>query len=213
MSDTVTVRELDAADVTVLYCHYDRQTEPQGCFVSLSLETGRLWASYDPEIGGGIPASVYHQRTLQWPIPRLTAEAANRLLRELVPLAERVLGGAGIEWDGQNRVGELTCPARQAADEIGERCEELLQDAYADSDVITECSAGDWFVHVSREETRREWGITDDSPDADLAAAAAKADREALEIGEPGPVVLYGTESYFRGLREELREKAAHDGK
>jgi hypothetical protein len=28
MSDTVTVRELDTADVTALYCHYDLQTDP-----------------------------------------------------------------------------------------------------------------------------------------------------------------------------------------
>lgn len=208
MSDTVTIREIDPEDTTALYCRYDREQNAQGCFIALNLETGDFWADYDPEIGNGIPESVFHHRTLRWPVPCLTAKAALQLLRDLAPAAERVLAGADIEWNGSNHVGELTLPAQQAAGEIAERGERLLADAVADSDVIGECEAADWFSYAGRDEIAKEFGITAASADEDLDAATARADREALEISTPGPLVMYGTLEYFRDLRDYLRETA-----
>jgi hypothetical protein len=199
----VKVKFLDGGDVSVLYCHYLGQTEPQPCFIALDLEDGELWADYDANIGNGVPMAVFHGRTLRYPISHLTANAANDLLDEAAPLAQEIIDGASIEWDGENHVGVLAEGASRAHEDLIELCADRL---FEERDVITEMDAGDWWPDGS-ESAVRELGITVETTDEEIAGMAEKAEEEAL-YGQPsgGPVMLIGMDRYLTTLRDDLRE-------
>ena len=142
---TTTVQVHHVTGPTDLYCQYSGQYQRQAAFVALSLETGSLWADYDGEIGNAVPFDVWHRRVLRWYIPALRAEAANALLDEIAPLAQRVLDGASIEWNGHNMVGRLTTDADAAAIEIDHACSGGWSGDWSDEYVINVVDALDWF--------------------------------------------------------------------
>lgn len=120
-----------------LLCHYSSEHRPQPCVLWLDLEDGEMSARYNPEIGNGIPMSVHLGRTRWVEIPLLTTAAANALLEEVAPLAERILAGSRIEWDGNNNRGYLDEDADAALEELTERCDPAgLQ--WDDADLIVE---------------------------------------------------------------------------
>ena len=98
---------------------YARQNKPQRAYFELCEGDNEVIATYDAEIGGAIPFSVYHQRDLRFYFsPMLKMRTVNKLGRDLLPLFARVRAGQSVEWDGQNHIGRYTADAQQAMREI-----------------------------------------------------------------------------------------------
>ncbi len=200
----MTVKIISVKDDTELFCHYARQSEPQKCFIALDLEDGQLWADYNAEIGSAVPEAVWNGRTVRFPAPCMTANGMNRLMDEIAPLAERVLAGASIDWDGNNHVGKLDEDAQDASDEIEELCSETEP---APSETVTEWDACEVYDAV-----KDELGVTADSTDAELEALAEELEEEdSIDEGTGGPMVLNGTLEFLQSIRDNLREEAADE--
>jgi predicted transcriptional regulator len=123
---TVTIKKIKSNDE--LHCHFPGQYDRQQCYVELDCTNSILSASYNAEIGGAVPFSVYHGHDQRWDIPCLTADAANSLMEDILPLAERVVAGYESVWDGQNQVAEFDDDARAAIDEINGLCDGVEAD-------------------------------------------------------------------------------------
>ena len=78
----------------------------------------------DTRDGDGVPMDIWHHRRLCWTIGALTADAANALMTEVLPLAERVVAGYSPKWNGSNTVGELDDDAQDA--DASDLCAESL---------------------------------------------------------------------------------------
>jgi hypothetical protein len=103
-----------------LYKRYPGQQSPQSCYLILDPSHRKLCCDYDGEIGNAVPMDVYHGLRLRWHIPLLTGSAADRLMRDVAPLAARVCAGYTREWDGHNHVGCYTADAQEAITKIGD---------------------------------------------------------------------------------------------
>lgn len=80
---------------------------------------GHLTADWNAEIGNAIPSSVYHRHVLRFRVRNdLTCKRVNELLKQIAPLAERVVDGYTSEWDGSNMVGQFTDDADIACETI-----------------------------------------------------------------------------------------------
>lgn len=179
---TVQVRKLDESEPAQLYNRYQGQSEPQPCYVSLDLRDGELTASWNGEIGNAVPFTVWHGVVRRYTIPPLRADAANRLLEEIAPVAQAVLDGATVEWDGSNMVGQLTESASLAEEEI-ERLHIERAEA-RDYEIIQVWDAADWL----QEDDYESLGITPEMTDDDLEEIAedirANASAEGVELIE-----------------------------
>lgn len=206
MDIKVTVNHIATPDA--LYCRYDGQLHAQKVNVTLDLEDGELTADYEGSVGA-IPESVFHDRTLWFGIPPLVDEVANRLLDALAPLAQRVLDGADIEWDGNNHVGVLDDDAAAARDEIERLCAWHRNSAEAGdaSAQVIEYDADDWYTGFEREAIDRT-GLTVDSTDADLERMAAEETELATTLSSNyGYTLLTGAYDWLHRQREKMREE------
>ena len=138
--DTMTTVTVQPVRGTELYCQIRGSWSPQPCHVWLDLQSGVLGADYTSE--SGTPMDVWYGRALRWRIPALLGSAATDLLAEVAPLAQRVLDGASIMWDGNNHRGRLTEDAQAASDEI----EGLCNRDWDESAVISAWDATEWFA-------------------------------------------------------------------
>lgn len=123
------------------------RTEP--VFVTLDTETGDLWAEVEYR-SSGTPIRVWHGLALRWEVPVLRPETMNTLIREILPLAQRILDGADSRWDGSNWRGTLTPDAEAAVDAIADH----IAFNYEYSDVHV-WDAADWFSDVAADFMRR----------------------------------------------------------
>ena len=101
-----------------LYLRYPSQTSAQPCEVFLSCDDAVLTIAVRTEIGNGRSMYEHHGRHLAWRVPVLTLDAANDLLAEIAPYAERVVAGYACVWDGNNMVGEYDADAHEASEAI-----------------------------------------------------------------------------------------------
>jgi len=138
----MSIRIIKLEAPNALHCHYDGQTSSQGCYIELDCEAGTLTASFNGEIGNAIPFSVYHGHDQWFSIPMLTGDAANELMSEIAPLAERVVDGYDCDWDGRNNVATFTDDAQAAIDEIREICDTIEVD---ELNGVQEYDASEWL--------------------------------------------------------------------
>ncbi|MEU7480570.1 hypothetical protein AB0A63_31645 [Lentzea sp. NPDC042327] len=199
---TVTIRNLDETNPTVLYRHYQGELYVQSCHLELDLRDGELSADYDGEIGNAIPMSVHHGIVRRWGIPCVTAKSANELMRDIAPLAQRVLDGATIEWDGNNNVGVLTDDAADAEEEIIGR----LQGDLDGLTLIGEMDAADWWAEGDLPED-----LTADTTDKELEAIVEREEEDATVAGNDGYTVLVDADDYLTARREEMRDKVREE--
>lgn len=198
--NTVTVTRLDESNPAALFHHYQFQTDAQDVYLELDTEDGEFSIDYNGEIGNSIPpASVFHNRTLRWGLGVIpTTTAANTILTELAPLAQRILDGATVEWDGSNHIGYLTTDdAAVAAEEIATYCDGR---GAADLDLVEEYDAGYWFS-----EGLGDIVITADTTDEEIAAVARQQEHDAQDTQPGRYYVLTGTEEYLLDLRNQRR--------
>lgn len=194
---TVMIREI--TNETELFCQYDGEFQPQPTYLNLDLEDGELFCDYNPNIGGGRSAAEFHQRTLALSIPCLTGRDANALMRDVAPIAQRILDGASIEWNGSNHVGELNTEAQAAYDELHEAIEALRNDPGLEA--IQSLDAGDWY---DGEDPAEELGLTADTTDAELATMETAAEAD-IKSAAQGVVVVRGLDRYLSDLRDAKR--------
>lgn len=118
----LTIKHLTDTSRTALWHQYLGQYAPQPVSVRLSLETGEMWIEINPEIGNGTPEPVYNGREIAWSFPCVpTPEQANDFMEEIASLAQDILNGAEVAWNGNNHVGRLTDDASMAEDMIDQR--------------------------------------------------------------------------------------------
>lgn len=194
----MTTASITEVEGTELYRHYRGQTSPQSCFVELDCEDGELRASYNPEIGNGVPFNVWHGRAIRWGIPALTAEAANALLAEILPYAQDILAGYTSEWDGHNHVGRYSEIANEAIEAANSLC-----DRDWEGQTIESWDACDWFGGVGDDDYQcKSLGITAETTDADLLVIAAREESNAE------PRILTGALSHLTTLRDHAIDAA-----
>lgn len=203
---TVTIKRCDEADPFELYCSYDGQE--QDCMIELDLESGVLDASYNPEIGNAVPSRVWHGVVRRYPIPCLSSQGANRAMEAILPLAQRVLDGSEVEWDGNNWVSILNDDADTAEWEIQK---ELSPENFSDSDFIAVWEASEFFgwhgenlpdsVTFSGEETEKEL----------RNLCEILKGQFTLDEGTGSPMVITGLYNYLDSIRELVAD-ASDDG-
>ena len=186
-ADGLTIRETG-----YLYHKYPMQATPQPCYIELC-EDGTVLAEYDGEIGGAVPASVWHERDIRISLPgALKADRADALIAELRPLLARVHAGHAVEWDGRNNVGRLTDDAADARFEI----EPKIWGWVDDDDFIRVWDAGDWLQLSSAADLGSTAATTDDQLDA-------MARRLTDEAAHEGVDELEGLDKHLEDLRQQ----------
>lgn len=204
----MSVNIIDCTASDELFRHYDGQSEQQPAYLELDLREGTLLADYDSEVGGAVPFSVYHGFERRYGIPTLTGDAANRVMREIAPLAERILGDWKEDWDGNNMRAYLGDDAQAAEAEI-EECLGLKlgygddpNQGFDDSDLVVM-----WDIDgaVNGQEAS-EYNITGDTTDARLDEIEQEILKDLAECGPAGVVVCHGLDGYLRNVRDELAE-------
>ena len=183
-----------------LYRRYSGQTAPQDCYVSLDCQKGYLTADFNPEIGSGVPVAVYHGHVQRWSIPVLSADAANSLLEEIAPFAERMVAGYERVWDGNNHVAAFSDDADEADDAIISLCDRARADADEHSTVQV-WDASEWFAGIGNAAAQcAALKITAETTDDELRAIETVAEKEA---GDMGVDVLNGVRRHMEWLREK----------
>ena len=184
-----------------LYCHIQGH-EPQPCYIEVDLEEGTISATYDPEIGGGVPKSVWTGHVRRFRIPPLTADAANTIMEKIKPLVEIMLDNWEEEWDGSDWWAHLLPAGIRAQEQISELVEEDT-DYWLPEDVVFPLEEIDWFPYVKDE-------VTADTTDEQLEELAHRTVKD-LEMGVPSGVLPEG--SYddiverLMDYRDELKEE------
>jgi len=217
MADTVTITEISGT--TDLHQHYDRQTSAQPCYIELDCRNAQMSASYNAEIGNARPMSVYHGHDQRWQIPCLTASTANALLRELLPIAQRIVDGYDSRWDGNNNVAQFTDDAQAAQDDICAICDAIEAD---EDSAVQEYDAGDWLdndhTRYDGNGEQRNWfpsvrraiiaghEITGKTTDEKLAKIES-----AIEADIPKNTVVNGLSKYLEEERNQCRENMERD--
>ncbi|MFD7661031.1 hypothetical protein [Streptomyces sp. NPDC059788] len=200
---TTTIRVIECTSPDELYRQYSGQSEPQPCYIELDLREGVLLASYNAEIGNAVPFSVHYGFDRRYDIPLLHAEAANQALRDVTPLADRILADWEQVWDGNNLVARLGKDAQAAEEEL----DALLEDRFAESDQVTV-----WDVDSATNGCEAdEYSITAETTDDRLDEIEEQIRQDLAGVSGSGSsvVVLEGVNDYLRRLRDGLGEDDA----
>ena len=174
-----------------MYCHYPAQTNAQDVYLYLDTETGSARITYDGEIGGGLPADVYHGITRRYRLPIVpSVDYAQWLLDRLAPQLQRVIDGSEAVWDGSNNV------VREDDDALD--AETIIQttlDASTHEDAYYEADASEWFG------TERD-AIVDEVRDHGVSDTFIAHEGRGTEE-EP---VLHGLLEYLEGIQDAISE-------
>ena len=185
-----------------LHHQYPGQNEPQPCYVELDLRTRTLGTDWNGEIGNAVPFSVHHGFDRRYPIPALTSTAANTLLEQIRPLAERMVSDWEEQWDGNNQVAVLGDDAAAAEAEIEKLCGDPgdgWDGAWEASECVTVWDADG----ATNGEEAAEYDITADTTDERLDEIEEQIRQDLVGISDSDEVVLEGVDDYLRQLRDD----------
>ena len=203
--NTTAVRVIACDSATELYRRYKGQSEAQPCYIELDLREGTLLADWDAEVGGAVPFPVHHGFERRYGIPLLTGDAANRVMEEIRPLAERILADWEQEWDGNNMVARLGSDALAAEEEI-EKHLGLGYSSYGDSNQGFDESdlIADWDLDGAVNGCEaEEYGITADTTDERLDEIEAEILAGLADCGASPVAVCADLGDELRRLRDE----------
>lgn len=200
MPAMIMIHVAHVSPATALHHRYPGQTSAQPCHVELDCQDGELTADYNVEIGNAVPLVVWHGHVRRYSIPCLSADAANEVLDEIAPFAQRVLNGYSSRWDGNNHVADLDADAIDAEEQI-----RAIIVAIEDTD-LSVWQAEDWFATVGgRDAQRAELGISAETTDEQITALAER--EEALASADE----IEGVQAYLISLRDEVRTRVQSD--
>ncbi|MFL6113244.1 MAG: hypothetical protein ACJ786_18075 [Catenulispora sp.] len=204
----MSVRIIETASEEALYRRYDSQTSPQNCYIELDLREGTLSADYDSAVDNAVPFTVYYGFERRYSIPTLTGTAADELMRQIAPLADRILADWEEMWNGNNHVAVLGEDAQAAEEEISAEIGCGAEDRDTDpTEVVTV-----WDVDGACNGTEVEdYGITADTTDERLDEIEEDIRKSLAEVSDSSVVVLDGVAEYLRGKRNELAVGAAEE--
>jgi len=138
----------DDAPLHPLFHQYEGQNTPQGAHIALRLDTGKIYADIDYNIGGGIDTDVWHGRELNWTINRnMTAAEINTLMDDLHPLFDKIHSLMTVEWDGSNHRGRYIDTNASA------KGAELQEKIHAITEASDTKSGGVWYAENWLENT------------------------------------------------------------
>ncbi|MFE2528758.1 hypothetical protein ACFXEL_31565 [Streptomyces sp. NPDC059382] len=213
----MSIRIIDCTSPTELFRHYDGQSEAQPAYIELDLPNGLLLADYNAVIGNAVPPTVRNGQDRRYTIPVLTADAANRVMKEIAPLADRILADWEEVWDGNNTVVRLGEDARAAEDEIEAKLglSHPYDQAFEEKDLI-----GQWDVDaVLNGLEAEEYDITADTGDerlceieAEILASMAGGGDSSVEDDDSPVIVCAGLEARLRRLREDAATDQEDEG-
>lgn len=215
MNTTAAVRIIACTSPTELYRHYKSETEAQPAYIELDLRHGTLLADWDAETGNGKPATVVYGLERRYSIPVLTGDAANRVMEEIRPMAERVLADWEEEWDGNNTIARLGEDAQAAEAEILAHLG-LDPDGWSDgrdnqgfdeSDLVAQWDI-DGAVNGYEAE---EYGITAETSDERLDEIEREILAGLAGCGTSPVAVCHELADHLQKLRDDLATEAAED--
>lgn len=193
---------IPCTDENELYQRYPSDFEAQPVYIELDLRYGRLYADWAGDTSG-TPAEVYYGFVRRWSIPCLTGTAANQLLDDIKPLAERIMADWAEEWNGNNMVAVLGKDAAAAEAEI-----EALTDL-DDEDVDDAGKVHEWGLDgATNGEEVETYGITADTTDERLDEIEDEILASLAECTNGGVAVCPELGDYLTRLRAELIEQA-----
>lgn len=206
-----TIRLIECAEPSELFHQYPSQQDPQPVNLELDLAEGTWQAVVDGEPGTAVPMQVYRGIVRRYPVPVLTAAAANRELAELAEAAQRVADDASIKPVDGDRQAVLGEQARHAEAEIRRSLgldEEYDMPAidgvsFADSDLVAI-----WGIEgsITGEEVE-EYGITGSTTDEELERIAAEITRGLAGVSDSGVAVCPEVLPWLVERRDELAEQ------
>jgi len=174
-------------------------SRPHRVWMMLDVQTGDLWCDTDWATGS-TPADVVYGRHLRWAMPPLTADAANRLMAEVAPLAQRIIDGTNSEWRPDLwRFVRTHTPDSQAAQGIG-----ALTDPDQDwpvEDLVQVWAAADW-LRTDCTDLTAEVGLTAATTDEDVDRIGGEVLAGAQQHGV---IVIPDLTAHLSDAREELR--------
>jgi hypothetical protein len=170
--------------------------------IELDLRDNSLSASVTEPTDHAMPWDVWLGYRRRYEIPLLTADAANRIMKEIAPLADRIAADwtEGPRMHGTDWQVVLGKDASAAEGELTEYLRRLMEypdlvDLIEVYDVDAATNGGEII----------EYGITPDTTDEQIREIA---DEITLEIADyctvSGVAVIPGLEEYLAGLRDEL---------
>jgi hypothetical protein len=190
----------DGADPLSLYAHYDGQQEPQPVYVSIDTRDGELTIDYDGTVGNGTTEAIYRGLVRCINVPVIpTAEAANRLLADVAPLAQAWLDAMASDGDHTCLSDPDDCTVRDNADHSWSVLERAVADyGWRESDLVdvypSDAITNDWIEGYDLA------GATDDQ--IDQWADEILADIASNTTG--GVAVCDGLTYWMRGIRDDL---------
>jgi hypothetical protein len=206
-----TVRIIECTSPTELYRRYSGQSDAQDAYIELDLREGTLLADWNSEVGNAVPFTVAHGFERRYSIPILTGDAANRVMQQIAPLADRILADWEEVWDGNNMVARFGEDAQAADAEIVGLLGIDLSEYRADnqgfdaSDLVAE-----WDVDgATNGGEGEEYGITGETTDERLDEIAREITSDMAACGDSAVAVVYGLDDYLRQLRTDLADTDA----
>lgn len=184
-----------------LYHQVPGEDGPQPVYVELDLETSTLSATYDPEVGTMPmrPREVVYGLVRRYPIPPLTADAANRIMAQIRPYADRICADWAQHWDGEKHIAVLGDDARAA--------EAALLAHLGDQDDWGDWDPADLVGGIPADLSEISDMVSADTTDSELDDLVAQIMADLAEA-EPSGVVTSEAEDVIRDYLVEARDDA-----
>ena len=188
---TVTLLEKEDGVLHPLFHKYEQELQEQPAHIELDIRNGSLIADWNPEVGNGAPADVWHGLRRQYRISSdLTTDEINSLLTELTPIAQRLVDEIEIQSDGLQDRPVLSDKAESAEEDMTNAC----RFTHTKSSGVFD--AGDWFEVISRKRIYAE------TTDEELLAMAKEYRSDAYFED----ATVNGIDEYLEELRDDLKE-------
>jgi hypothetical protein len=180
-----------------LFRLYDGEQRPQATYIELHLVAGTLTAEYHAPVSpAGAPIGVRTGHIRRYPLPILTATAANRVLDDIAPLAERILA----DWTEVGADADPSAVLGRDAEDAETEIRRALDVDYPDSDMVA------------------VWSVADLDPDMEIAVTAATTDEQLAEIeagilrdlsatSDSGAVVVPDLAQHLQRLRDRAQDQ------
>lgn len=186
----IQIRTVPEQDSLELYERRPRTTAAQPLLLQLDLEDGELSVFPFPDVTPDQrPEQVDTGVLVRWDLPLLTPQAANTLMRQVKPLAQRMRFGTDLD---QNKAGATHAGLDADAEVARTRIQHLCQQSANGPGSLEEIDA-DVFFGLPLQRTATEYDLCAATTTERLQALAEQIDAQAVEEG----YILLGTAEHL----------------